>query len=145
MTRGAVLLIALSGCALAGCAAPPAAVPRAAQTGSAPATATPVVGYSVRPTPPPSGKLTLESLTGMNAGGVTNLLGPPQFRRRDGQVEIWQYRGPTCTLDLFLYTESGDMRVRYVEPRGRTVQASAAEQAEVRACATGLLQAKAGS
>jgi hypothetical protein len=147
-TRRPAFLLAATAAALAACAGPPGTAARAPVPGgeaaSAP-TAMPIAGYSVRPTPPPSGKLTLESLPGMNAAGVTNLLGAPQFRRRDGQVEIWQYRGATCTLDLFLYAEAGDMRVRYVEPRGHTVQTNAAQTAQVRACATGLIRAKAGS
>jgi hypothetical protein len=69
----------------------------------------------------------------------------PQFRRRDGQVEIWQYRGSGCTLDLFLYAEAGDMRVRYVEPRGQTMQATATDATQVRACAAKLFQSRTGS
>jgi hypothetical protein len=137
------VLLAFVAASLAACAAPqrPTPVPAPSDTASSPV---PVAGYTVRPAPlPPSGKPGLDNLPGMNAAGITNLLGQPQFRRRDGQVEIWQYRAINCTLDLFLYAEGGDMRVRYAEPRGRTPQA--ANDAQVRACATGLLQARTGS
>ena len=146
MTPRIVVVLAVVALSLAACAAPQrrdAATP--APDGTSP-TPVPVAGYSIRPpVPPPTGKPTLENLPGMNADGITKMLGQPQFRRRDGQVEIWQYRATNCTLDLFLYSENGDMRVRYVEPRGRTAQpVSTMNDAQARACATGLLQSRAG-
>jgi hypothetical protein len=157
VTARIVFVLSLLAVSLAACAAPPprtTATPAPTSDG-APATpqpAKPVAGYTVRPAQPPSGKAALENLPGMNAAGITKMLGAPQFRRRDGQVEIWQYRAANCTLDIFLYAEGGDMLVRYVEPRGRTAQVpaqatatTAANDPQVRACATGLLQSRAGS
>ncbi len=44
---------------------------------------------------------------GLGADGVTALLGPPDYRRRDKPAEIWQYRGDACVLDIFLYSADG--------------------------------------
>ena len=44
---------------------------------------------------------------GLDATGVTALLGPPDYRRRDKPAEIWQYRNAACVLDIFLYSFAG--------------------------------------
>lgn len=93
---------------------------------------------------PPGGKATLDSLPGMRGTELTTLIGAPQLRRRDGQAEIWQYRGSACTLDIFLYTDGNDLRVRYVEARSRTGTKDAPDPGQARVCATGLLNARAG-
>ena len=67
---------------------------------------------------PPS-KVSLDTLPGMSGTALTSALGAPQFRRLDGTAEIWQYRGTACTLDVFLYAEGGNLKVRYVEEIGR--------------------------
>lgn len=93
----------------------------------------------------PSAKPSLETLPGMMGSDLTALIGAPQFRRRDGRAEIWQYRGSACTLDVFLYVDGNDLRVRYVEARGHTAAHSAAESSEARACAASLLESRAGN
>jgi hypothetical protein len=93
----------------------------------------------------PSAKPSLETLPGMMGSDLTTLIGAPQFRRRDGQAEIWQYRGSACTLDVFLYVDGNDLRVRYVEARGHAAARSAAESSEARACAASLLESRAGN
>jgi hypothetical protein len=47
-------------------------------------------------------------------------LGAPDFVRRDGPAQIWQYRAKHCVLDLFLYGEGDASRVEHVELRERT-------------------------
>lgn len=94
----------------------------------------------------PTAKPTLDTLPGMSGNALTALLGAPQFRRRDGQAEIWQYRGSACTLDVFLYADGGDLRVRYVEARNHGSSADTLrDPAKARACATGLIDARAGT
>lgn len=93
----------------------------------------------------PSAKPSLETLPGMMGSDLTALIGAPQFRRRDGRAEIWQYRGSACTLDVFLYVDGNDLRVRYVEARGHTAAHSAAESSEARACAASLLESRASN
>lgn len=91
--------------------------------------------------PPPNAKITLATLPGMYGDYVATRLGAPQFRRRDGQAEIWQYRGSACTLDVFLYTDDGNLKVRYVEARGwDTNTASNSKQAND--CASALIDSR---
>lgn len=78
-------------------------------------------------------------LRGLAAAEVTAKLGDPSFRRHETPAEVWQYFGPGCVLDLFLYDENGTERVAHVELRSRTLTASA--QA---ACLTQLLAGKRG-
>ena len=64
----------------------------------------------------------LSSLSGQSWAQVTALLGAPGFTRQDDPAEIWQYRGASCFLDVFLYREKGGnaYRVRHAETRSRT-------------------------
>jgi hypothetical protein len=59
------------------------------------------------------------TLVGLTGSEVSGLLGRPGFVRRDAPAEIWQYRGADCVLDVFLYTETGGIRVKHVELRPR--------------------------
>lgn len=62
-------------------------------------------------------------LMGMTAAGVRNLLGAPNFVRRDPPAAIWQYRMTECVVDLFLYDDAKRQVVRHVETRVRSVTA----------------------
>ncbi len=56
-------------------------------------------------------------LLGMTSDTLGDILGEPSVVRRDGGVEVWQYRSEDCVLDLFLY---GFMKqVEYVDLRDR--------------------------
>ena len=80
----------------------------------------------------------------MSGDDLATRLGAPQFRRRDGQAEIWQYRGSACTLDVFLYADGGDLKVRYVEARGRDAE-TATDPKQARDCATALIDSRANA
>lgn len=71
--------------------------------------------------PPAAAPAAPTTLVGMSREDVTELLGPPMFRRREMPAEIWQYRATSCTLDLFLYKDAkGDTyKVTHVEARGK--------------------------
>lgn len=56
------------------------------------------------------------------------LLGAPDFVRRDGGAQVWQYRAEHCVLDLFLYGKGNDSRVKHVELRKRLPTAEPVEQ-----------------
>jgi hypothetical protein len=43
----------------------------------------------------------------MPAGQVEQALGAPSARAASGAGERWSYRGPGCTLDLFLFPDMG--------------------------------------
>lgn len=65
-----------------------------------------------------------ERLVGLKAKQIQNMLGQPDFKRRDPPAEIWQYRKDACMLDVFLYdpgTPAGDYQVKYAVARGRSV------------------------
>jgi hypothetical protein len=142
-----IVPMAFAAASLAACAAPPpsassrAPVAAPSYDGASPADTT----GQARPAPPPKGRPSLETLPGMRGSELTTLMGAPQFRRRDGQAEIWQYRGSACTLDVFLYTDGSDLRVRYVEARGSGNAQGATETGQARTCAGSLLDARRGS
>lgn len=53
----------------------------------------------------------------LSAAEVRRKLGPPDFRRQDPPAELWQYRGESCILDLFLYDRDSVLQVTHVETR----------------------------
>jgi hypothetical protein len=71
---------------------------------------------------PPSQIGTLEHLT---AADLVARLGPPNFTRRDPPAELWQYRGATCVLDLFLYPDNGTLKVSHAQSRVRHTEQAA--------------------
>lgn len=146
MRPSALLSLAAVAATVAACAgAPPGPSARApTRLAAQDASLAPVAPERHARLTPPGGKPTLDTLPGMRGAELTTLMGAPQFRRRDGQAEIWQYRGSACTLDVFLYTDGGDLRVRYVEARGRADGKQTTEAAQARACAGTLLDARAG-
>lgn len=89
-----------------------------------PGTNTPGGAYGNAPDAPGAplaeGTPPLSILSGQNRAQVMALLGAPRFKRQDNPAEIWQYQGPGCFLDIFLYREKGGdtYRVRHFETRG---------------------------
>jgi hypothetical protein len=61
----------------------------------------------------------LEHLEGLSGREIALSLGAPDFLRRDGDAEVWQYRAASCFLDVFLYVETDELRVAYAEARPR--------------------------
>lgn len=57
-----------------------------------------------QPAPSPA---PLPVLARMPAGQVETVLGSPESRVASGAGERWRYRGPGCTLDLFLFPDIG--------------------------------------
>jgi len=61
-----------------------------------------------------------KQLIGLNRDEVQSLLGFPWLLKREGTAELWQYRVPSCVLDLFLLgPDPGDLKVSHVELRSR--------------------------
>ena len=61
-----------------------------------------------------------ERLIGLDAAGLSDILGPPTLLRRDAPAEVWQYAAQDCVMDVYLYTapgDPGDHRVTYYEMR----------------------------
>lgn len=129
----------LSAIALAACAVPPSAKVGGAAS-VAPASYAPIPD-SIHPQTFAHPAPTLTDLArgpqhfeGLEGKEVLAALGDPSFRRREKPAEVWQYYGPGCILDLFLYddkppisptstkpVEGADLdgRVVHAELRGR--------------------------
>jgi len=56
---------------------------------------------------------------GFTPDHVLPILGAPDFVRRDGNAQIWQYRATNCVLDLFLYKSGNETTVKHAELRPR--------------------------
>ncbi len=81
----------------------------------------PLAGVSGRV---PQGKLLppqTDKFLGLVALELEKLLGEPTFKRKDRQVEIWQYGKENCILDFFLYKKEGHFTVTHIDFRGRDV------------------------
>jgi hypothetical protein len=63
-----------------------------------------------------------ERLVGLAATAIQQMLGNPDFKRRDPPAEIWQYRKSGCLLDVFLYLGEDTYRVSHVEARGHSIE-----------------------
>lgn len=48
-----------------------------------------------------------QELVGLGPADVQALLGPPELRRVEAMIEVWQYRSERCVLDLYLYPGEG--------------------------------------
>ncbi len=83
----------------------------------APTAALPPAAIPAAPSLPP------EKLIGLDHVAITDLLGPPRFRRADAPAELWRYRAGRCILDLFLYpprgAPGGTLSVTHIEARLR--------------------------
>jgi hypothetical protein len=98
---------------LAACSGPGAGTGSAALVAAPPAIAVPQPGH------PQLEVAQLASLETLSTAALIARLGEPDFTRRDPPAEIWQYRGATCVLDIFLYPEAGEMRVLHAATRDR--------------------------
>ena len=141
MTAARIVFAVLIASNVAACAGPGTSSTGYSSYGSS--SAFPSTGDSPRQArlTPPNAKITLATLPGMYGDYVATRLGAPQFRRRDGQAEIWQYRGSACTLDVFLYTDDGNLKVRYVEARGRDTN-TASNSKQANDCASALIDSR---
>jgi hypothetical protein len=68
-----------------------------------------------------------DEFLGYSPERVLPVLGAPDFVRRDGTAQIWQYRATNCILDLFLYKTGNETRVRHAELRPRVPGAESVE------------------
>ena len=60
------------------------------------------------------------SLIGLDAYGLRDAFGSPDFQRNEAHAEIWRYAGEGCTLFVYLYEDESDiMRASFIEARAR--------------------------
>lgn len=109
-------------------AATPAGVAAASASAASGATAAPTGTVSgVGEARKPGGNATVVHVVRFNSNEfmgysperVLPILGAPDFVRRDGSAQIWQYRATNCILDLFLYTADNETHVKHAELRPR--------------------------
>ena len=145
--RFGVMIPVLGALALSACAAPSPSKPATGasfqQTAYTPAPETAMPEQAAPPGPAApnhSGGLSSqgpESFDGLAGAEVLASLGDPNFRRHEEPAEVWQYYGPGCILDLFLYRDAGKAdgsgTVAYADLRGRPGQPAEA------ACLTKLI------
>ena len=77
----------------------------------------------------------VKEFKGRDGKFLLSLIGRPDFIRREGLAQIWQYRSNACIFDLFLYGKSTNKKVQHAEVRGDGVDRSPA-----RGCFAKLLQ-----
>lgn len=100
------------------------------------------------PGPIAPSRIPFAKLPGLNDEAVVELLGQPDFHRRETAAEHWQYRGERCVLHLFLYGTPTALRVRHAEarlkPAGEETAASAValDAAAAAACLDNLTAAR---
>lgn len=61
-------------------------------------------------------------LLGLYREAVIDMLGAPQFIRREGPAQLWRYSAETCQLDVFLFRDREGLKVTHVETRLRGPQ-----------------------
>ena len=111
--------------AIAGCASEPTGSGKSAAAPEYVGLAAPADAPALTPRPPRADAA--DRFHGLKRAELARLLGRPDFLRRDGDAEIWQYRAGSCILDLFLYEEPGGMRVAHADFRGKAPGRSCAE------------------
>ncbi len=131
------VLLLLSACA-AGTADPadPVAALAPEPVAAKPVMAEPAILESGPRTPPPAPEP--EPVMGLDRKALSDLMGIPDFKRKDPPAEIWQYRAKDCILDVFLYGDGkgGPYTVTHLEIRG-----SGDAPPAKKACLGGLQQA----
>ena len=80
-----------------------------------------------------------ERLLGLDDQEITELLGKPKFERNEPPARIWQYQSNECFVDLFLFSQDGDITVDHVEVRGKQV-----EKIDEKVCFASILNAANG-
>jgi len=136
----ALVVALVAGLFLAGCEATDEQV--AVDGPSPPPPPPPSVPFDADSATPYNGLATLppidddpRQLMGLDRASLNEKLGEPQLIRRDGDAEVWQYRGDRCVLDLFLY--GADKKVEHVDLRNR----GDGDGGAVSDCFTGMLRA----
>ena len=66
---------------------------------------------SASPSAPPA------DLTGLEPVALQHLFGEPGLVRKDYPAEVWQYRNPSCVLDIYLYPDHDRLTVAHAEAR----------------------------
>jgi hypothetical protein len=68
--------------------------------------ANPEVAVAPASVPPPP-KTALMQLVGIDAETLQRQFGKPGLVWREEPAQVWQYRGPACVLNVYLYRDNG--------------------------------------
>lgn len=139
---GLALLSLAAACVDAGDVADAPAAPVAAAPAAAPATEPARAAESSGAPQVAALDTDPKQLVGMDRAGLAGLLGTPGFTRHDAPAELWQYRHKSCTLDLYLYSDTAGPadapKVRHYDVRDRKGKNSIS----ARKCLSALLKAR---
>lgn len=61
----------------------------------------------------------MDKLQGLHSEDVDLLLAQPSLKRKDGPVEVWQYRSASCVLDVYIDADHARDAVLHYELRQR--------------------------
>jgi hypothetical protein len=50
---------------------------------------------------------------------LANTLGDPTMRRNEAAIEIWQYQLANCVVDIYFYSNAGNLIARHTDMRSR--------------------------
>jgi hypothetical protein len=67
--------------------------------------------------PPP--KSVLMQLVGIDAEALQRQFGKPGLIWREEPAQVWQYRGPACVLNVYLYRDNGRLVVSDAEAHSK--------------------------
>jgi hypothetical protein len=77
---------------------------------------------------PPLPRIMVREVLGYSRSDLVNAFGAPAFRRVDKGAEILRFRGEDCLLDVFLYTDGKNARVRVAHVEARTAEGEPADR-----------------
>ena len=84
------------------------------------------------PPPPPPAELAPATLLGIDQNGLLTRLGAADLLRREGSMEVWQYRLTGCVVDFYIYPAATGRLVTHWDWRvptiGQTLDATACRQ-----------------
>ena len=84
------------------------------------------------PPPPPPAELAPATLLGIDQNGLLTRLGAADLLRREGSMEVWQYRLAGCVVDFYIYPAAAGRLVTHWDWRvptiGQTLDATACRQ-----------------
>jgi hypothetical protein len=76
---------------------------------------------------------------GIADSALAQLMGAPGFKRIDDPAALWQYRGTSCILDVFLYADGPVYRVTHLEFRPAGAGGGTMDDRAAKICFSGLL------
>ncbi len=91
--------------------------------------------------PPPAPRIKSAALMGLAENALGRFMGVPAFTRIDDPAALWQYRGISCILDVFLYADGPVYRVTHLEFRPAGGGNGPMEEKAAENCFSGLLPA----